>query len=262
MILARMPQTMIQPTIESALQHHQAGQDCRRRREFTAQILGNVSLIILTRFTSSGVIAHQVGRGEAAVELIRRAIALKATDPVYYCNLGEACRSIGRLDEAIAAFSTAAARSNRIIATAHSNLGNALKEQGKLHEALAAYSKAIQLSPATPRRTIILRTSLKDQGKPDEAVAAYSRAIQLKPSLAEAHSNLGSVLTEQGKYDEAILTCQRAIQLKPRVRRARNNLGTALNHLGKHEEAIAAYSKGGCNSGRSMPRLIAILEMP
>src|ERR1700677_2029045 len=51
-----------------------------------------------------GVIAHQTGRHDLALEWIRRAIVLDPKNPFAYSNLGEVCRTIGALDDAIANF--------------------------------------------------------------------------------------------------------------------------------------------------------------
>ena len=51
-----------------------------------------------------GVIAHQVGKPQIAVEYIGRAIGLNATDGVFHCNLGNAFKAQGKLDEAIACY--------------------------------------------------------------------------------------------------------------------------------------------------------------
>ena len=50
-----------------------------------------------------GVLAHQAGRGDLAVDLIRQAIAVAPQVPGYHYNLGLVLTAQGRLDEAIAA---------------------------------------------------------------------------------------------------------------------------------------------------------------
>ena len=48
----------------------------------------------------TGVIAHQVGRNDIAVDLIGQAIALNELAPEFHNNIGEAYRALGRLDAA------------------------------------------------------------------------------------------------------------------------------------------------------------------
>ena len=51
-----------------------------------------------------GVIAHQRGEHEVAVETIRRAVKLNRTAAAFHSNLGEAYRALGRISEAVASF--------------------------------------------------------------------------------------------------------------------------------------------------------------
>ena len=51
-----------------------------------------------------GVIAHQAGRNDVAVELIRQAIAIKPNFPEAYSNLGNSLKELGRPEEAAAAY--------------------------------------------------------------------------------------------------------------------------------------------------------------
>ena len=51
-----------------------------------------------------GVLAHQLGRHEAAIEHIERAIALAADTAVYHGNLGMAYHALQRTAEAVACY--------------------------------------------------------------------------------------------------------------------------------------------------------------
>src|SRR5271166_6611449 len=73
-----------------AARHHQEGrlaeaEACYRR--VLAAEPGNADALNML-----GIVALQSGRGDAAVEMIRQAIANNATNPVYFYNLGIALR--------------------------------------------------------------------------------------------------------------------------------------------------------------------------
>src|SRR5215831_15097036 len=51
-----------------------------------------------------GVLAGHRGRPDRAVELLGKALALNPQAAPYHFNRGVACRSLGRLDEALACF--------------------------------------------------------------------------------------------------------------------------------------------------------------
>src|SRR6202166_2172575 len=153
--------------LETGLKHQQAGRlpeaEACYRRVLAAHPDHADALHLL------GVIAHQVGRRDLAVELIGQAIKQNGHNPVYF-----------------------------------SNLGVVLKDQGKLDEAMTAYRQAIRLRPDYAEAYSNLGYALWDQGKLDEAVAACRQAIRFNPGLAEAHSNLGIALKGQGRLDEAV----------------------------------------------------------
>jgi Flp pilus assembly protein TadD len=82
-----------------AVRHHQAGQLAEAERIYQRilhQDPNNADALHLL-----GVMAHQVGRHEVAVESIGRAIAIQPREAAYHNNLGEAHRTLGRLDEAV-----------------------------------------------------------------------------------------------------------------------------------------------------------------
>ena len=108
---AEKEQTLtIQQAIDLAIQHHNAG-DLPKAEGIYQQILQAepnqpAALRLL------GVIAHQVGKNDIAIDLITKAIAIKSD-----------------------------------YAEAHSNLGNILSAQGKLDEAVTSYNKLLAIKP-------------------------------------------------------------------------------------------------------------------
>jgi protein O-GlcNAc transferase len=260
----------ISEALAMAVQHHQAGR-LGAAEQIYRQILAaepeHVDALHLL-----GVIAHQMGSQDAAIEYISRAIRLNRTEPALHNNLGEAYRALRKMPQAVASYRRALELKPNY-AEAHNNLGIALQAQGKLEEAAACYRKTLNLKPdfaqahcnlgvarreqgklddavACFRRVLDLKpefveahnnlgNTLREQGKLEEAAACYRRALDLKPDFAEAHHNLGIALREQGKLDEAVGCFQRVLDLKPDFAEAHNNLGTALNELGKLDEAVA-----------------------
>src|SRR6185437_12848657 len=85
-----------------------------------------------------GVLSHQQGDNEAAVALMRRALALGDDDPAVHANLDIALFQQGQVDDAIAQY-RAALGTRPSYAEAHFNLAAALRRQGALEAALAAY---------------------------------------------------------------------------------------------------------------------------
>ena len=187
-----------------------------------------------------GVLAHQAGQNDSAVEMIVKAIGINPAIAAYHANLGTALKALGRLDEAVAAYNNAL-RLKPDYAEAHYNQGNTLKDLATLDDAVAAYNNAIRLKPDYVLAHSHLGNSLQDLGRLDDAVAAYNAAIRFKPDFAEAHANLGNALRALGRLDEAAIAYNNAIRLRPDFAEAHSNLGNALKDLGRLDEAVAAY---------------------
>jgi tetratricopeptide (TPR) repeat protein len=223
-----------------AVAHHQAG------RLWAAEQIYRQILAVEPEHTAAlhllGVVAHQRGNHEAAVEHIARAIRLEGDVAGFHSNLGEAYRALRRFPEAIAC-QRRALELKPEMAEAHYNLGLALKEQGNLDEAVESYRRSLLLKPESAATHNNLGVALQEQGKQDEAAESFRRAVQLKPDFAEAHYNLGVVGRDQGKLDEAAACYRRVAALKPDSAEAQNNLGAICRRLERLDEAVAAYRR-------------------
>lgn len=238
--MPQQPPPDIQQTLALALRHHQAGH-LNEAEELYRRILQVVpnhadALHFL------GVIAHQSGRNDSAVELIGKAIAVNGRVPAFHNNQGNALKALDRLEEAAAAYRRALTHKPDHV-EAHYNLGIVLQAQGKLEEALASLGKALAYRPDHAGAHNNLGSVLQEQGKLEAACAAFGRALSVRPDYAEAHSNLGNVLAAQGKLDEAIASHQRALALKPDYAQVHTNLGLALSKQGRLDEAVASFQR-------------------
>jgi protein O-GlcNAc transferase len=218
-----------------ALQHHRSGR-LQAAEQIYRQIL-TVEPDHADALHLIGLIAHQKGNHELAIECMSRAVRLKGNDATIHNNLGGAYAALNRMPEATACYRLAV-QFNPIYAQVHCNLGNVLRAQGKLDEAVACCRRALALSPDLAEAHSNLGIALREQGKLDEAIACYRRALALSPDLAEAHGMLGIALRDQGKLDEAVACCRRAVELKPDFTNV-HNLGIALCDLGRPDEAAA-----------------------
>jgi protein O-GlcNAc transferase len=228
----------IADALDLAVRHHRAGnlpeaeQLYRRILEEDPQQVDALHLL--------GLLAHQRGRHDVAVQHISAALRLRPDFAEAHNNLGLALKAQGRLDEAVAAYRQAL-HLNPGFAEAHNNMGAALVQRGKLEEAIAAYQQALCLKPEYAKAHNNIGNALRLQGRHEEAVAAFRQALRLQPGLAEVYSNLGVVLFDQGRLEEAAAAHQEALRLKPDYAEAYNNLGNALRWQARHEEAVAAY---------------------
>lgn len=222
----------------AALEHHRAGRLYEAEASYRQLLSERPSYAPALQLR--GIVAHQLGRSELAVTLLRQCLHQSPHNPVYSFNLASALSLQGKLEEAVAAY-----RQAIIIqpdyALAYFNLGVLVAGRGKLEEAIAAYRRAIRVKPDYAVAYFNLGVALSRQDNIEVAVDAYRQAIRIKPDYAGAHSNLGNALRQQGKLGEAIAAHRRAIGINSKLAGAHVNLGNALSNQGKVEEAITAY---------------------
>jgi len=187
-----------------------------------------------------GLIAHQIGQLDTAVDLIRQAVSIKPSGPMYY-NLGLVLQTQGNLAAAVENYRKAIAI-NPDDAKVYSNLGAVLQLQGNFDAAIKCYLRAVALNPEDAGAHSNLGVALDLQGNNDAAITSYRRAIAFNPDDATAHNNLGNALRDREQLDEAVESSRKAIALKPGYAEAHNNLGNALQDLGHLDAAMACFN--------------------
>jgi tetratricopeptide (TPR) repeat protein len=219
-----------------------------------------------------GMIEHQRGSSEEAIEHIRKAITRHGRDPAFHHNLGNILRARDRVSEAITFYERALALAPDAVDTLynlgnsyqdlgqseraaayferaldlrpdaielHNNLGTALQDLGRIEEAIACFRKALALQPAAVESLDNLAGALRGQGQLEAAQACYERALALEPNRVESLVGLGVVLRDRGQLEEAVASYQRALALSPDHPETRNNISVALVDLGRPQEAVA-----------------------
>ncbi len=154
----------IDEALTTALEMHQSG-DLQAAERIYHQIL-NADPCNADALHLLGVVSHQTGKPHAAVDLIRRAIALNSATASFHCNLGGALRAIQCFDDAV-----------------------------------QSYLRALQIQPDYLEAFYNLGNVLRDLGQLDEAAFNYRRALNINPDCAEAHFNLGLVHLAQGQFE-------------------------------------------------------------
>jgi len=164
-----------------------------------------------------GIISHQSGKGDDAVELIKRAINSKPSAPMY-CNLGIVLQSRGNFDDAIANYQQAI-RLKPAQAELYYYLGDTLKAQGNLEAAVSQYTRALELQPDFIAVYVSLGNTFHHLNKLSEAESCYRKVLDQPDNGAVARGDMlneyASVLFKLGRFDEAAREYKNALQLKP-----------------------------------------------
>jgi len=189
-----------------------------------------------------GVIAHQVGKVDIAIELVEKAIKANPKEALFYSNCGEMCRMNGRLKEAIS-YGKKAIKLEPRMTGAQCNLGIAYFDQENYDKAETHQKKALTLDPnflpALNNRGSIFR----ERKNYEEAVVWYKKALDLNPDYLESLNNIGATLTDDNKGEEALSYLKHVCELKPDYAEAQNNLGRAYLQVDNFDEALPAFEK-------------------
>jgi tetratricopeptide (TPR) repeat protein len=190
-----------------------------------------------------GVIWHQKGHSERAVELIRRAIQLTPNQPQYFVNLASALRALGRHGEAIDAARIALDRRPRLL-EAQQALALSLQATGQKEEAEAILLQMSADHPFDSRGPQALGNLYREVGRISEAIAAYQEALARNSNDAAAHLGLGTMLLLHEQPFAAEPHLRKATELAPSVPATWMNYGSCLIRQGRDAEAAVAFEKG------------------
>ena len=119
----------------------------------------------------SGLILHQQGKHQEAIELLKKAIYIKPNIAIYHGNL----------------------------AMAYQSLGN--EEDSSIH-----FNKALEIDPKYDNAHLAnynLGIDLAEKGKFSEAIKHYNKAIELSPNIADSHWNKSLILLLRGEFKNA-----------------------------------------------------------
>ena len=214
-------------SLKLAFQFHAAGQLAQaeaRYRELLAADPDNAEALHLL-----GMLAHQTGRADEAIALLRRAVALAPAAAVYRCNLAGMLGKVGD-NEAAAEQAHEALRLRPDFPEAHNNLGVALESLGRPAEAAAEFRQAIRLRPGYAEAFHHLGNAMRKLGRPDDAVTGHRQAIRLRPDYAAAWGGLATALAEQGRLEEMLAAIRREAELGPDSAASHSSLLYALHY--------------------------------
>lgn len=211
-----------------------------------------------------GLLAHQTGHDDAALELLERAIKLGPGSHLYRHNLAGVLQALGRHAEAERCYRETL-NLKPDYAEAVIGLAKTCEAQGRSAEALTLYERVLQLAPrnldawlgrggvlaARVQRNQVLdcyrharklaeqdcrqlqRVGLAFHGVDAhaEARACFEAALAMQPDFVEAHHSLGITLGDMGDLQRAEAEYREALRLKPDHVSACYNLSSLIRLL-------------------------------
>lgn len=162
-------ENLLRNTLQQALQHHNKGQFAEAEslyRQVLEIMPNNPDALHLL-----GMVEHQRGNNDLAIDLINTAIQHSPSGPMY-CNLGLVLLAQNKVDMALDSFRRAIEIDPGYV-TSYINLGAALKNLGRRDEAIPYLQKAFSLNPE--RADIQVTLDIIQQEKQIENAIASQR---------------------------------------------------------------------------------------
>jgi protein O-GlcNAc transferase len=226
--------------VAAGVRHHRAGQLAEAEKSYRAALAHRSdhpdALHLL------GVIALQVQRYDAAVELIGQAVRVSGDNPAFLASLGLALLHQGKFEGALPMLDRALALKPDYVEVLH-NRGRVLQQLGRLDEALVSYRQAVAVSPGLAEAHNNSSAILREMGRFEEALAAFERASALKPDLATAWLSCGDLLFGLRQFEKALRSIDSALERDPGLAGAWLSRGNACAGLGRQADALAAFDR-------------------
>jgi Flp pilus assembly protein TadD len=252
----------VESLLKSAVSSHQAGQLDAAEEAYRSVLA--VESDHPHALNLLGVLQHQRGRDEHALELIDRAIAVSRDSWEFHCNRSLVLQALGRQDDAIA--SLAGIAEVTPAAGPRLELAFLLTDTGRTDEALGILEALVEDHPEEDRAWSRFGALLQRLGRLDEAESACRRAAELAPSRPEVFNNLATVQRLRGRLDEAESNARQSIGIRADFASGWDNLGQVLMGRGDVPGMFEAFSRaaqlrhptGGAMPPRPKPRLARI----
>jgi tetratricopeptide (TPR) repeat protein len=227
-------------SLQDVIEQHQAGQLDEAEVGYRALLEENADNADAIHLL--GVICFQRCDLEQACDLVRRAIDLNDSDPLYYSNLGRIEKANGDTLAAIEAYRhSLSINTNQV--DVNSDLAAALIDIGEFEEALKYAEKSLGLAPGHAPAALNLGLALNGVGNIDGALDALNTAIRLDNGLVEAWFQIAQLYQEKTQPAEAELSYNNVLAIDPNHVEALCNLGNLLRLKGDLDHALSLYDK-------------------
>lgn len=189
-----------------------------------------------------GLTHYMARRYKDAIEHMTKAVQFDATNPQFFCNLGESLRRAQQADASVEVFEKALSLKPEYL-HAHLGIANALRDLGRRPEAMARYRLALALDPCFAEAYHYLGAMYLEQDRKTDAIAVLRKAVALKPNYLEARITLANALDNEGLLEEAKDVYRGIISDEPKSGAAHNNLANILKSQGDIDEVITHYEQ-------------------
>ncbi len=189
-----------------------------------------------------GVTYRRMGRYEAALIDLNRALDLNPELVWAIANRGAAYRWMGRFEESLADLNKAIEQDPND-AWAIANRGITYRRLGRYDESVEDFDRALKLAPDLAWAFGSRGMTYRLMGHFEEALSDFDRALELDPSLTWVIGGRGVVERMMGRHEESIANLNRVLEKDADLAWAIAYRGETYQQMGRYEEALADFSR-------------------
>jgi tetratricopeptide (TPR) repeat protein len=188
--------------------------------------------------TLLGLALGRLGKGEAAIETLRRSVHLKPEQPDAWRALGDHYSALEMLDAADEAFAQHIRHSTRDPKL----MGPALAlAENRIPDAEAALREHLKHYPTDVAAIRMLAEVAARIGRIQDAENLLARCLALAPGFTAARQNYAMVLHRQNKPAAAMKEVNQLLEAEPSNPGLRNLKAAILGRVGEYGDSIALY---------------------
>ena len=186
-----------------------------------------------------GLALGRRGRGQEAIQALRRAVALKPDLPQAWRALGDHLMAAGEQGDADAAYASHvrySTRDPRLLSAAVALVEN------RIPEAEALLREHLKQAPTDVAAIRMFAEVAARLGRNEDAVNLLARCLELAPSFHAARQNYALVLHRSNQSEQALVEIERLLTAEPGHLGCRNLKAAVLCRIGDYETAIRIYA--------------------
>jgi predicted Zn-dependent protease len=186
-----------------------------------------------------GLALGRDGRGQEAIDALRRAVALKPDLPQAWRVLGDHLMAAGEQDAADAAYASHVRHSTRDPRLLDAAIALA---ENRIPVAEALLREHLKQAPTDVAAIRMFAEVAARLGRNEDALNLLARCLELAPSFHAARQNYALVLHRSNQPEQALVEIERLLAAEPGHLGYRNLKAAVLCRIGEYEPAIRIYT--------------------
>ena len=186
-----------------------------------------------------GLALGRDGRGQEAIDALRRAVALKPELPQAWRVLGDHLMAAGEQDAADSAYASHVRHSTRDPRLLDAAIALA---ENRIPAAEALLREHLKQAPTDVAAIRMFAEVAARLDRNEDALNLLARCLELAPSFHAARQNYALVLHRSNQPEQALVEIERLLAAEPGHPGCRNLKAAVLCRIGEYEPAIRIYA--------------------